>query len=134
MSDYSQRNQWFLIDTWLKDPYPKKDFSRFLSIHNYPSSAQDENGIHFLQISRKLLYANKEDDPLNWVKRRAFESEILDEKLIVVNRFIHDAEYPAMIKNLINTNQYWTDTNIVMYRIIGVLAFIILALLINSAH
>ena len=128
---YSQKSQWILLDTWFNETNPRKVFERFLLIHSFPASHAEEDGIYYNQISRKLLYANKVENPKEWVRKRLTENALLNDNDIVVDRFIHDAEYPTIIKSLVNSNQLWIDTTTFLYRFIGMLLIIIAFILLS---
>jgi hypothetical protein len=126
---YSQKRQWILLDSWFSETNPRKVFERFLLIHSFPASHNEDGGIYYNQICRKLLYANKAENPKEWVRKRLNENTLLNDADIVVDRFIHEAENPTIIKNLINTNILWLDASTFLYRV-TVMLLILLAYII----
>lgn len=122
MSDtYSQKNQWILLDSWFSETNPRKVFERFLLIHSFPAGHLEKDGIYYNQICRKLIYASKEDNPKAWIRKRLNENALLNDSDIEVNSFVHEAENPTIIKNLVNANRLWLDANTFLYRTVVIL-------------
>ena len=113
---HSQKHQWILLDTWFSETNPRKVFERFLLIHSFPASNYENHGIYYNQICRKLIYANQDENPKEWVKKRLYENTLLNDDDIIVDKFVHDAEHPTIIKNLVKANRLWLDTNTFLYR------------------
>lgn len=113
---YMQKHQWILLDTWFSETNSRKVFERFLMIHSFPASNLENHGIYYNQICRKLIYANQEPNPKEWIRKRLNENALLNDADIDVSRFIHEAEHPTIIKNLVNANRLWVDTTTFLYR------------------
>jgi len=126
---HSQKHQWILLDTWFSETNPRKVFERFLLIHSFPASNFENHGIYYNQICRKLIYANQEDNPREWVKKRLYENTLLNDNDIVVDKFVHEAEHPTIIKNLVNANRLWVSTTTFLYRVVITLLIILAYLL-----
>ena len=126
---YSQKRQWILLDTWFSETNARKVFERFLLIHSFPASNLENHGIYYNQICRKLIYATQDDNPREWIRKRLNENELLNDADVEVNRFVHEAETPTIIKNLVNANRLWVDTTTFLYRVViallALMAFIL---------
>jgi hypothetical protein len=118
---YSQKRQWILLDSWFSETNPRKVFERFLLIHSFPASNLENHGLYYNQICRKLIYANNDENPKEWIRKRLNENTLLNDADIEVDRFVHDAENPTIIKNLVNANRLWLDVNAFLYKVIGIL-------------
>ena len=115
---HSQKSQWILLDSWFSETNPRKVFERFLLIRSFPASHLENNGIYYNQICRKLIYASKQENPREWVRKRLNENALLNDVDINVESFVHEAENPTIIKNLVNSNRLWQDTNAFLYKMV----------------
>jgi hypothetical protein len=121
---HSQKHQWILLDAWFSEKNPRKVFERFLLIHSFPASNLENHGIYYNQICRKLIYANQDINPKEWIRKRLNENALLNDADINVDSFTHEAENPTIIKNLVKANRLWLDTTTFLYRIVVALLII----------
>jgi len=108
-SDCSQARQWELLENWFVSVNPRKDFTTFLRIYNFPSTITDNDGLYYAQICRKLWYANRQNNPLEWVVMKRTESSKYSESDAVISQdFTHEGHSKKVIRDLEIKNQQCT--------------------------
>lgn len=104
--DCSQARQWKLLENWFETVNPRKDFTAFLRIYNFPSTITDNDGLYYAQISRKLWYANRQNNPLEWILMKQAESLKYNESDAIISQdFTHEAHAKKLIRDLEIKNQ-----------------------------
>jgi len=101
----SQTTQWKLLETWYLDTNPKKDFTTFLRIHNFPNNLFESNGPYYAQICKKFWYANRQKEfptQLEWVRQKMFENMLYNESDAEIGEFEHEGHLRQMNRILEN--------------------------------
>ena len=110
-NDYSQHTQWVLLEKWFLEQNERKEFTLFLTIHNYPNNINDVNALYYLQICKKLWYANKvESNQLDWVRQKMKENKHYLESDAEMHEFEHEGYLKQENRELKKTFEYNTIT------------------------